>query len=48
MLDLLRRQSDLDIESPVFAGAGLGPCYVPDRTGNGKYLNGYDSDYDFG
>lgn len=44
MPDLLRRQSDLDIELPVFVGAGRGPCYVPDRTGN----DAYDSDDNFG
>ena len=48
MPDLLYRRSELDIESPVFVGAGQGPCYVPDRTGNGKYVSAYDSDYDFG
>ena len=48
MPDLLYRQSGLDIESPVFIGAGRGPCYVPDRTGNDAYVNAYDSDYDFG
>jgi len=48
MPDLLYRLSDLDIESPVFIGAGRGPCYVPDRTGNDAYVNAYDSDYDFG
>jgi len=46
--DLLYRLSDLDIESPVFIGAGRGPCYVPDRMGNDTYVNAYDSDYDFG
>jgi|GEM_PF-5141706 len=48
MPDLLYRRSELDIESPVFVGAGRGPCYVPDRTGNDTYVNAYDSDYDFG
>ncbi|WP_200531401.1 restriction endonuclease [Halorubrum sp. LN27] len=48
MPDLLRRLSALEIESPVFVGAGRGPCYVPDRTGNDAYVNAYDSDYDFG
>ncbi|WP_200531387.1 hypothetical protein [Halorubrum sp. LN27] len=46
--DLLRRHSDLDVEAPVFVGAGRGLCYVSDRTGNGKYVNAYDSNYDFG
>ena len=46
--DLLYRLSDLDIESPVFIGAGRGPCYVPDRNGNDAYVNVYNSDYDFG
>ncbi|MGQ3330840.1 restriction endonuclease [Halorubrum sp. FL23] len=48
MPDLLYRLSGLDIESPVFIGAGRGPCYVPDRTGNDAYVSAYDSDYDFG
>ena len=48
MPDLLYRLSDLDIESPVFIGAGRGPCYVPDRKGNDAYVNAYDSHYDFG
>jgi len=47
MPDLLGRHSELDIEAPVFVGAGRGPCYLPDRTGNGTYVNAYDSDYDF-
>ena len=48
MPELLRRHSDRDIESPVFFGAGRGPCYVPDRAGNDAYVTAYDSDYDFG
>lgn len=44
MPDLLYRRSGLNIESPVVVGAGRGPCYVPERTGN----DAYDSDYDFG
>jgi len=46
--NLLYRLSDLDLESPVFIGAGRGPCYVPDRKGNDAYVNAYDTDYDFG
>jgi len=45
MPHLLKRQSKLDIETPVFFDGGCGPCYVPDRRGNGKYVNASDTDY---
>ncbi|WP_233138840.1 restriction endonuclease [Halorubrum salipaludis] len=48
MPDLLGRHTDLDVESPVFFSVGRDPCYVLDRTGNGAYVDTYDSDYDFG
>ncbi|OYR64409.1 restriction endonuclease [Halorubrum ezzemoulense] len=45
---LVQRESDLDIEAPVFYRSGRGPCYVPDRTGNDEYVNARDTDYEFG
>ncbi|OYR59195.1 hypothetical protein DJ83_13310 [Halorubrum ezzemoulense] len=44
---LVHRRSGLDIEAPVFNGPNHGPCYVPDRTGNGEYVDARDTDYDF-
>jgi hypothetical protein len=45
---LLHRKTSLNVEAPVFYNTGRGPCYVPDRTGNGKYVDARESDYDFG
>jgi hypothetical protein len=45
---LVHRRSGLDIGAPVFHIADHGPCYVPDRTGNDKYVKAADSDYEFG
>ena len=45
---LLHRRNDLEIEAPVFDALDHGPCYVPDRTGNGEYVRAFDSDYEFG
>jgi hypothetical protein len=42
------RQSGVDIEAPVFHIADHGPCYVPDRTGNDKYVDARDNNYEFG
>jgi hypothetical protein len=47
MPQLLKRRSNLDIEAPVFFDGGCGPCYVPDRDGNDKYVNASDTDYNF-
>ena len=47
MPQLLKRRSNLDIETPVFFDGGCGPCYVPDRDGNDKYVNASDTDYNF-
>jgi len=44
---LLDRQSDLDIEAPVFFAGGRGPCYVSDRKGNDEYVDARDSNYEF-
>lgn len=45
---ITRRPSpQLDIEAPVFSGYRQGPCYVPDRTGNGEYVKARKSDYEF-
>lgn len=48
MPQLLRRRSDLDIETPVFIASASGLWYVPDRDGNDEYVNARDSDYNFG
>jgi hypothetical protein len=44
---LLHRKTNLDIEAPVFYGAGRGPCYVPDREGNDEYVDARESECEF-
>ncbi|MDB2286819.1 hypothetical protein PM038_16465 [Halorubrum ezzemoulense] len=47
MPQLLKRRSNLDIETPVFFDGDCGPCYVSDRDGNDKYVSASDTDYNF-
>jgi hypothetical protein len=44
---LLHRKTNLDIEAPVFYGAGRGPFYVPDREGNDEYVDARESECEF-